>query len=1627
QQAERRARNLEVIQRVSTSLNSTLDVDKILALVCQAAVDLIKADHSGLVLFDAPHYERGRVTAEYPPIGTNGIEIQVKGVALEERLIARREPIVLSEITDKAALGPVGAVFERFDIRSILIVPMVLQERVIGSFSLDAIGRTRHFTSEEVELCQTFANQVAIAVGNSEAHKAVKHYAAQLDVLHKISDYIQASQDLDRILHVVLTGVTAGYGLGFNRAALFLLDESRENLVGRMGIGHIDPAAAHADWEQAVAEGLPDFAQFLSALEGDQLPSTPINDHTRRLQLPVDPIGGDVFSQAVLQGNYVLLTETSPQSVPAAFVEAFKPARPLIVVPLWARDQPIGVLVADNKFTRAGINEAEIELILTFANTAAIAIDNTRLLHETRVATERLSSFFEASNALVLSHDSDKVLRDILELACVAADANGASLILSDPLRQVSVGTDEQVDIKDVIRPKGLSMKVMQTGHYAVIEDVAKEQHRINPSVFSPNIKAALCFPVAVEGQRIGVMWIHYNQPRRFAKAEVEALQLYVNQAAIAFDSARRIKELEYMRRAAEALAGVASLQDVLKQIVCSAREVLHADSAVILPYDAAQNRFLREKAVADGITLDSWNLFQKVEPRQGGTAHTIMETAWVGVKNVSDRENYHFLGKTTHRFLEQIKAQSFQGISLRVGGESLGVLYVNFENRRDFSDREYEAAVLFANHAALALRNAKLLEQVRQTRNAARAVAEVTVVGDLASTLKAIVTQTQDILGADVVTLYPFDPETDDFDFPQTMIGVRYSHKISAAGQSRQSTIHRILALDRLHIAENRGADAIMNDTFAKSEGIRSSVGLPLTVRSIKVGVLIVSYRSPHSFTDDELNNIKLFANQAAVAIRNAQLFKRIEKRVRIQETLYEAGQALNSTLDSGQVLSIIVRQACQLTGGTRSSHLARLNHRQLQFVAAYPPNHLERLKQSIGNIDLSQNGRIGIVGLTATRQKSHLVNDVTLNEHYIRYDPETRSEIAVPIKSGARVIGVIDVEDHRYHAFDNEHLRALEALADQASVAIQNAALFEETQRKAKLLSTAAQVARHTTAILEIDKLLTETGRLITGSFGFYHTGVFLFDKKRERLELQAVYPANRARLNGGYSLAVGQGIIGTVAQSGQAHLAPDVSRDLHYIPTLPLTRAEMAFPLMVRGEVIGVLDVQSTSFGDWGDEDVATLQIMADQLANAIINAQLYQDTTEQLKEANILRQVAVSLAGTSELSEVLKLVLTEAIRLTDTYEGGVLFWDAQQEEITHGFKVNVHQGLQLYSPQVRTNGLTRKIIEQRKPVIIVDTQQNTQANPVLSQQGYRALLGVPLLSQNDAIGALCVRSKSPKHFSEREIALLEILAGQFAVAIDRARQYEEMKQIKGFIGTHTAVDWIRMVSTTWGHNIKREVGTAKGHVAWLKTLLPKAQQTAEIEQQLEQLDAVINGIKDIPITAPLSYEDAINSLRINETIRTYLERRWRQIRYQAVALQLNLATDLDNVATVRASQEWLRRGFELIIDNAVHAMELANSPEQQITLTTRLIDRKIEVLIEDTGPGIPESLRTKLFKQPVDKPEGSKGSGIGLMLAKTIFQTYRGDIDIDTTTDRGTTVVITLPVETTVIDRPKVSAH
>jgi GAF domain-containing protein len=172
----------------------------------------------------------------------------------------------------------------------------------------------------------------------------------------------------------------------------------------------------------------------------------------------------------------------------------------------------------------------------------------------------------------------------------------------------------------------------------------------------------------------------------------------------------------------------------------------------------------------------------------------------------------------------------------------------------------------------------------------------------------------------------------------------------------------------------------------------------------------------------------------------------------------------------------------------------------------------------------------------------------------------------------------------------------------------------------RRNTQLETAAQVAREAASIHDQDRLLSETVRLISERFGFYHAGIFLLDRAGEYAVLAAASSEGGQRmLAKGHRLQLGVGIVGHVVAQGEPRIALDVGADEVFFdnPDLPGTRSEMALPLRVRDEIIGVLDVQSSEPAAVSDEDVAVLMTMADQLAVAVSNAQLFQQAQESLE--------------------------------------------------------------------------------------------------------------------------------------------------------------------------------------------------------------------------------------------------------------------------------------------------------------------------------------------------------------------------------------------------------------------------
>ncbi len=227
----------------------------------------------------------------------------------------------------------------------------------------------------------------------------------------------------------------------------------------------------------------------------------------------------------------------------------------------------------------------------------------------------------------------------------------------------------------------------------------------------------------------------------------------------------------------------------------------------------------------------------------------------------------------------------------------------------------------------------------------------------------------------------------------------------------------------------------------------------------------------------------------------------------------------------------------------------------------------------------------------------------------------PDTRSLLAVPLMAGRDVIGGMLIQSHTPHAFNANQVRLLSTMGTQLAVGVENARLYEREWKRAIQLSAISEVSRQVAAIINLDELFSRVVQLVQASFGYDFVQILTVHEETVvfRASTGSIHDERRAR---GYRIPRGRGIIGWVAEQGEPLLANDVTREPRYVMDperlLRQTRSELAVPLKVETRVVGVLDVQSNRVNAFDKDDLFVLQTLADQIAIAIEEARLYEET-------------------------------------------------------------------------------------------------------------------------------------------------------------------------------------------------------------------------------------------------------------------------------------------------------------------------------------------------------------------------------------------------------------------------------
>ena len=597
----------------------------------------------------------------------------------------------------------------------------------------------------------------------------------------------------------------------------------------------------------------------------------------------------------------------------------------------------------------------------------------------------------------------------------------------------------------------------------------------------------------------------------------------------------------------------------------------------------------------------------------------------------------------------------------------------------------------------------------------------------------------------------------------------------------------------------------------------------------------------------------------------------------------------------------------------------------------------------------------------------------------------------------------------------------------------------------RRIRDLEALTEVARSATTVLDLQALLARVVTLISERFGFYHTAIFLLDETGQCAVLQAASSEGGQRLLiRRHRLLVGEkGIVSYVTSQGKPYIAADVASDITFLnnPDLPATRSELGLPLRVGDKILGVLDVQSAETYAFSDEDVAVLQTLADQVAVAIDNAQLFKQIQARVEELAVLNEMGRVLTMIPTVDEVLEHAYQLASRLIDTTNFYVALYDAERDEISFPLYVEERQLRFHIGKRHVGNGITEYVIRTRQPLLIEENISQRAKELGIEPVGREAQswLGVPMMIGDQVIGVIAVQSHTtPRLYNKRHCELLVSIANQVAIAIANARLHEQAQQelaerqraeealqtyaarleqsnraLEGFayIASHDLQEPLRKVQA-FGDLLQAKYGTELGDQG--------RDYLARMQSATKRMQTLINDLLTYSrVTTKAQPFVPVDLAQVVSEVLSDLETRIAQVGGRV---------EVSGLPTIEADPTQMRQLFQNLIGNALKFHRRDEAPlvrvyaefldGQGCRSDGRLsMDGCYQIMVEDNGIGFDERYLDRIFQvfQRLHGRDEYEGTGIGLATCRKIVERHRGHITARSVPGQGATFIVTLPAK------------
>lgn len=328
---------------------------------------------------------------------------------------------------------------------------------------------------------------------------------------------------------------------------------------------------------------------------------------------------------------------------------------------------------------------------------------------------------------------------------------------------------------------------------------------------------------------------------------------------------------------------------------------------------------------------------------------------------------------------------------------------------------------------------------------------------------------------------------------------------------------------------------------------------------------------------------------------------------------------------------------------------------------------------------------------------------------------------------------------------------------------------------RERAELLDFLLGVADATSETLDLDRLLANVAGIVKQVIPTDLFAILLYSEKVQGLRIRYSM-GHRDEVVRGLVIPLGEGITGAAAASRQPIMVDDVRGDVRYISALDAVRSELAVPMIARGKLVGVIDVQATRVKAYTEHDRALLRLIASRVAVAIDNARLYRRVERQNRTLRVLAHLSQEFSSILHLDELLRKI-AKTIRALISYDSfSVLLVDADRQVLRHRFSERYDQRVDIDNIPIG-KGITGAAAEAREPIRVNDTMSDPRY--IASHPEIRSEVAVPLIVQDRVVGVMDLESERLGYFTDDHVRMLTLLAPQIASSVENARLYEELK--------------------------------------------------------------------------------------------------------------------------------------------------------------------------------------------------------------------------------------------------------